>query len=311
MDQLSIEYYQKEQAELISQSIHTQSGQQLQKIQQVQQSQWLVAHMHLVSIQRIINQDYCEACEKSNHPLEKLADDELAYLIHIRMRALMDDVNRKEKPGELAEIRSQLEELSRKYSELEQMNMGLVEANKKLQDENSNLNSHLSALRQAQRDVLNQTVTETRLVAEAPVTPGNSASLPTWIKYWQASKGFEKSSVAILVMGDTGKALRPSITREMAKRLSLSMDNNSLGELLFIEVERDVHKDKINLYEASNGNIFVFSDNLTGQRAIQGEINLALGGLNYNSFLTNLHGLRNGKRSEKDGGIWLSVRRGK
>ncbi|PKO21663.1 MAG: hypothetical protein CVU38_13570 [Chloroflexi bacterium HGW-Chloroflexi-1] len=94
--------------------------------------------------------------------------------------------------------------------------------------------------------------------------------------------------------------------------------NQSTGELVFVEVERDVHKDQMarkqkwmNLYEASNGNLYVFCDNLTGQRAIQGEINLALGGLIYNSFLTNLHGLRNGKRSEKDGGIWLSIRRGK
>lgn len=45
----------------------------------------------------------------------------------------------------------------------------------------------------------------------------------------------------------------------------------------------------------ASGNLYVFCDNLTGQRAIQGEINLALGSLSYNSFLTNLHGLRNGK----------------
>jgi hypothetical protein len=89
-------------------------------------------------------------------------------------------------------------------------------------------------------------------------------------------------------------------------------------ELIFIEVERDMHKDKmgrkqkwINLFEATNGNLYVFCDNLTGQRAIQGEINFALGGLSYNSFLTNLNGLRNGKRSDKNGGIWISVRRGK
>jgi len=437
MAEISLEEFQRNQSVQISRDIIGQSEEHEQKMQTNWQKTWETAHQHLVKLLRFLDQDYDEACEKSNHPLEKLGDDDLAYLIHIRMRALMDEVKRKEKPGELNEIRRQLKELSQKYSELEQVNMGLVEANKKLQDENSHLNSHLSALRQAQKDVLNQTVAGTRSVAEVPVTPGNLGSLPTWIKSWQASKGFEKSSVAILIMGDTGKALRPSITKEIAKRLSLSMDNNSLdeavsrllteeenihpvliekiegipeqgsssggnspdvlrltdvgklayqalaghesigneydrlirchsspehtilniqaaeflvdagylikgqvqeiqlpnggsfipdisaidpttGELIFIEVERDVHKDKmarkqkwINLYEASNGNLFVFCDNLTGQRAIQGEINLALGGLKYNSFLTNLHGLRNGKRSEKDGGIWLSVRRGK
>jgi hypothetical protein len=90
------------------------------------------------------------------------------------------------------------------------------------------------------------------------------------------------------------------------------------GEVIFVEVERDVHKDQstrkqkwINLYEASNGNLYVFCDNLSCQRVIQGEINLALGGLAYNSYLTNLHGLRSGKRSEKDSSIWLSIKRGK
>lgn len=437
MAEISLEEFQRNQSVRISRDIIGQSEEHEQKMQTNWQKTWETAHQHLVKLLRFLDQDYDEACEKSNHPLEKLADDDLAYLIHIRMRALMDEVKRKEKPGELNEIRHQLKDLSQKYSELEQMNMGLVEANKKLQDENNNLNSHLSALRQAQKDVLNQTVTGPRSVAEVPVTPEHSVSLTIWIKSWQASKGFEKSSVAILVMGDTGKALRPSITKEMAKRLSLSMDNNSLdeavsrlltkeenvhpiliekiegmpeqgsssggnspdvlrlteegklayralaghepvgneydrlirchsspehtilniqaaeclvdagylikgqvqeiqlsnggsfipdisaidpitGELIFIEVERDVHKDKmsrkqkwINLYEASNGNLYVFCDNLTGQRAIQGEINLALGELKYNSYLTNLHGLRNGKRSEKDGGIWLSVRWGK
>jgi hypothetical protein len=90
------------------------------------------------------------------------------------------------------------------------------------------------------------------------------------------------------------------------------------GEVIFVEVERDVHKDQgtrkqkwINLYEASNGNIYVFCDNLSCQRVVQAEINMALGGLAYNSYLTNLHGLRTGKRSGKDGGIWLSIKQGK
>ena len=340
-------------------------------------------------------------------------------------------------PGEVAEIRSQLKELTTKYAELEKVNASLLETNKRIQAENVSLNSHLSALRQAQKESIHQIGPETGPIEETPGKSGESISLPHWITQWQQSKGFEKSSTAILVMGETGKALRPFITKEMAKRLSLSVDNNSLddavsrllndeeglhppliervealpdqgsssggnhpdvlrltedgkmayqvltgkplkeneyerlirchsspehtilniqatemleevgykikgqaqeirlfnggtfipdivvvepstGELIFIEVERDVHKDQaarkvkwMNIYEASNGNLYVFCDNLTCQRAIQGEINLALGGLTYNSFLTNLHGLRNGKRSEKDGSIWLSTWRGK
>jgi hypothetical protein len=279
--------------------------------------------------------------------------------------------------------------------------------------------------------------------------------IPEWMIQWRSSKTHDRTSLAVVVMGETGKSLRPSITKIMAKKLSLSDDNNRLdeainrlvvksdanlseeavekepqsttgfhennyglieveggisklgssaggnmpdvlrltqkgrlayqlltghepkeneydrllpfhstpehtilniqaaelleeegyliqgqvqdihlsnggnfipditaadrktGEIIFIEVERGVHKDQgtrkqkwINLYEASNGYLYVFCDNLNCQRYIQGEINIALGGLSYNSYLTNLFGLRAGKRSEKDGSIWLSTIKG-
>jgi hypothetical protein len=437
MAEISLEEFQRNQSVRISRDIIGQSEEHEQKMQTNWRKLWETAHQHLVTLLRFLDKDYDEACEKSNHPLDKFTDDDLVYLVHIRIRAILDGQKKKDNPGEIAEIRNQLKELTQKYAELEQVNANLLETKKRMQAENVGLSYHLSALRQAQKEVSQPIIPETRSSAESSVLQGKSISFPTWIKPWQESKGFEKSSMAILIMGDTGKALRPSITKVMAKRLSLSTDNNSLdeavsrlltqeenlhpiliekiegipeqgsssggnnpdvlrltedgkviyqsltgkppkeneyewlirrhsssehtilniqaaeiladvgylikgqaqeiqlsnggtfipditaidqstGELIFVEVERDVHKDQMarkqkwmNLYEASNGNLYVFCDNLTGQRAIQGEINLALGGLIYNSFLTNLHGLRNGKRSEKDGSIWLSIRRGK
>jgi len=306
--------------------------------------------------------------------------------------------------------------------------------NKKLQAEKSALEAHLSALRQVQKDVVSLDIHSPNMVTD---NPGTLTTIPDWIKTWKESKIFEKTSTAILVMGEMGIALRPSIIKQMAKHLSLSTANKNLdealnwlmtpelsecpklveqisgvieqgsssggnqpsvlhltldgqvayqvlsgkppkenefdtlirhhsspehtilniqageilvnegyriqgraqainlsngetyipdiitvdpktGEVVFVEVERDVSKDQtsrktkwMKFYEASNGNLYVFCDNLNCQRAIQGEINLALGGLAYNSHLTNVHGLRNGKRSEKDGSIWLSQRRGK
>ena len=437
MAEISLEEFQRNQSVQISRQIIGQSEEHEQKMQTNWQRLWETAHQHLVTLLRFLDKDYDEACEKSNHPLEKFTDDDLAYLVHIRVRPMLDEQKKKGGPGEVAEIRNQLKEMALKYADLEKTNAGLLETNKRIQAENISLNSHLSALRQAQKEVIHQVAVGTGPVEGINAMQDNSISLPSWIKVWQESKGFEKSSTAILVVGETGKALRPSITKNMAKRLSLSADNNSLdeavsrllnneeglhpaliermevlpdqgsssggnhpdvlrltengkmayqvlteklpkeneyerlvrchsspehtilniqatemleevgykikgqaqeirlfnggafipdivavepstGELIFIEVERDVHKDQIarkikwmNIYEASNGNLYVFCDNLTCQRAIQGEINLALGGLAYNSFLTNLHGLRNGKRSEKDGSIWLSTWRGK
>jgi regulator of replication initiation timing len=431
---LTLEEFQRNQSIRISRDIIGQSEEHEQKMQTNAQKSWENAHKQLVALLRFLDQDYDESCEKATRPLESFSDDDLAYLIHVRLRAMQGDASKKAKPNEIIEVKRSLQELSQKYAGLEQENADLLEKNKQVQAENTNLNSHLSALRQAQRNVLTHDEENIRAVASSLTVPDNSTSHPDWIAVWRSSKAFEKTSTAILVMGETGKALRPSITKEMARRLSLSIDNGGLdeainkllsteegshpilierikaipeqgsssggnnpdilrliddgkiafqtlsgqipkeneydhlirhhsspehtilnvqtaeilaevgylikaqaqeiqlpngstfvpdivavdrssGELIFIEVEHDVNKGQtarklkwMNLYEASNGNLYVFCDNLTCQRAVQGEINLALGGLTYNSFLTNLHGIRSGKRSE-NGSIWLSIKR--
>ena len=432
MVDLTLEEFQRNQSTRISREIIGQSEEHEQKMQANAQKLWENAHKHLVALLRLLDQDYDESCEKATRPLESFSDDDLAYLIHVRLRALQGDATKKVKPNEMIEVKRSLQELSQKYAGLEQENADLLEKNKQVQAENANLNSHLSALRQAQRNVLTHDEENIRSAASNLTVLDNSTSLPDWIGVWRSSKSFEKTSTVIHVIGETGKALRPSITKEMARRLSLSVDNGSLdeainkllsteegshpilierieaipeqgsssggnnpdilrliddgkiafqilfgqipneydhlihyhsspehtilniqtaeilveagylikaqaqeiqlpngstfipdivavdrstGELIFIEVEHDVNKGQtarklkwMNLYEASNGNLYVFCDNLTCQRAVQGEINLALGGLTYNSFLTNLHGLRSGKRSE-NGSIWLSIKR--
>jgi len=396
------------------------------------QKLWENAHKQLVALLRFLDQDYDESCEKATRPLESFSDDDLAYLIHVRLRAMQGNASITKIPDEAIEIKLSLKELSQKYAGLEQTLLATQEMNKKLQAEKSALEAHLSALRQVQKDVVSQNIQSPKLVTD---NPGTLTTIPDWIKTWRESKAFEKTSTAILVMGEMGIALRPTIIKVLAKRLSLSAANKNLdealnwlmttedkscpilieqigdvleqgsssggnqpavlhltrdgqvayqvltgkipkenefdilirhhsspehtilniqageilvdegyriqgraqsinlsngetyipdivavdpksGEVIFVEVERDVSKDQISrktkwmkFYEASNGNLYVFCDNLNCQRAIQGEINLALSGLNYNSFLTNLHGLRNGKRAGKDDSIWFSQRR--
>ena len=433
MVDLTLEEFQRNQSIRISREIIGQSEEHEQKMQANAQKLWENAHKHLVALLRFLDQDYDESCEKATRPLESFSDDDLSYLIHIRMRALQGDASKKVKPNEMIEVKQGLQELSHKYTDLEQELIAAKETIRNLQAEKAALEAHLSALRQIQKDDVSQDIQLPKSGTEElrDLTP-----VPDWVKTWQSSKNFEKTSAAILVMGEMGIALRPSILKQMAKRLSLSTANKNLdealnwlmtpevnefpilveqisgvveqgsssggnqpavlhltrdgqvayqvltgkipkenefdilirhhsspehtilniqageilvdegyriqgraqainlsngetyipdiiamdpktGEAIFVEVERDVSKDQISrktkwmkFCEASNGNLYVFCDNLNCQRAIQGEINLALSGLNYNSFLTNLHGLRNGKRAGKDGGIWFSQRRG-
>lgn len=433
MVDLTLEDFQRNQSIRISRDIIGQSEEHEQKMQTNAQKSWENAHKQLVALLRFLDQDYDESCEKATRPLESFSDDDLAYLIHVRLRAIQGNASKMKKPDETIEIKQSLKELSQKHADLEQTLLASQELNKKLQSEKSALEAHLAALRQVQKDVVSLDIQSPKSGTEESrdLTP-----VPDWIKTWKESKIFEKTSTAILVMGEMGVALRPTIIKLMAKRLLLSAANKNLdealnwlmttedkscpilielvggvleqgsssggnqpavlhltqdgqvafqvlsgkppkenefdmlikhhsspehtilniqageilvdegyrirgraqsinlsngetyipdivavdpktGEIIFIEVERDVSKDQVSrkqkwmkFYEASNGNLYVFCDNLNCQRAIQGEINLALGGLAYNSFLTNLHGLRNGKRAEKDGSIWFSQRRG-
>jgi hypothetical protein len=434
MADFSVEEFQRNQSIRISKEIIGQSEEHEQKMQTNAQKLWENAHKQLVALLRFLDQDYDESCEKATRPLESFSDDDLAYLIHVRLRVMQGNASIKKIPDESIQIKHSLKELSQKYADLEQTLLAIQDLNMKLQAEKSALEAHLSALRQVQKDVVSPDIQSPNLFTDNPET---LITIPDWIKTWKESKAFEKTSTAILVMGEMGIALRPSIIKVMANRLSLSAANKNLdealnwlmttedkacpilieqvggvleqgsssggnqpavlrltqkgqiayqilsgklpkenefdmllrhhsspehtilniqageilvdegyqirgraqsinlchgetyipdiiavepktGEVIFVEVERDVNKDQVSrkqkwmkFYEASNGNLYVFCDNLNCQRAIQGEINLALSGLAYNSFLTNLHGVRSGKRSEKDSSIWLSQRKGK
>ena len=433
MVDLTLEEFQRNQSTRISREIIGQSEEHEQKMQANAQKLWENAHKHLVALLRLLDQDYDESCEKATRPLESFSDDDMAYLIHVRLRALQGSASKKIEPLEINELKQSLKELNQKYSDLEQELIATQESKKNIQAEKAALEAHLSALRQVQKDVVSLDIQSPNPVND---NPGTLTTIPDWIKTWKESKTFEKTSTAILVMGEMGIALRPTIIKMMAKRLLLSAANKNLdealnwlmtsedkscpilieliggvleqgsssggnqpavlhltkdgqvayqvlsgkppkenefdmlirhhsspehtilniqageilvdegyrirgraqsinlsngetyipdivavdpktGEVIFIEVERVVSKDQVSrkqkwmkFYEASNGNLYVFCDNLNCQRTIQGEVNLALGGLAYNSFLTNLHGIRNGKRAEKDGSIWFSQRRG-
>lgn len=438
MVDLTLEEFQRNQSIRISRDIIGQSEVHEQKMQTNAQKLWENAHKQLVALLRFLDQDYDESCEKAIRPLESFSDDDLAYLIHVRLRTIQSNSSKKEKRVETDDVKQKLKELSQKYGELESINLVILETNKRLQSEKDALDAHVSALRQVQKDASDQ-----EILSEQPVAKPNGelcdiSSIPEWMKTWQESKSFEKTSAAVLVVGDTGIALRPSIIKQMARRLSLSEENYSLdeavsrlmgsgelglnpamiaeiegtpkqgsstggnypdvlrltkegiiayqlitgqvskeneydrlicfhsspehtilniqaaeillqagyqiqaqvqeirlsdggkfipditlvdpktGEVIFVEVERDAHKNRlsrkqkwINFHEVSNGNLYVFCDNLTCQRTIQEEINTSLGNLKYNSFLTNLNGLRDKKRSKKDGSIWLTKWNGK
>lgn len=229
MVDLTLEEFQRNQSIRISREIIGQSEEHEQKMQANAQKLWENAHKHLVALLRLLDQDYDESCEKATRPLESFSDDDLAYLIHVRLRAMQGNASKMKKPDGTIDIKQSLKELSQKYADLEQTLLASQELNKKLQSEKSALEAHLAALRQIQKDDVSQNIQPQKTDTEesSGLTP-----VPDWVKTWQSSKNFEKTSAAILVMGEMGIALRPSIIKQMANRLSLSAANKNLDEAL-------------------------------------------------------------------------------
>jgi hypothetical protein len=143
---LTLEEFQRNQSIRISRDIIGQSEEHEQKMQTNAQKSWENAHKQFVALLRFLDQDYDESCEKATHPLESFSDDDLAYLIHVQLRAIQGNASIKKIPDEAIEIKLSLKELSQKYADLEQTLLATQEMNKKLQAEKSALEVHLSAL---------------------------------------------------------------------------------------------------------------------------------------------------------------------
>jgi hypothetical protein len=427
--------HQSEQANRISDEIVRQSIEHQQALQANADRRWKTAHQALVQIVRSLDPDYFDACQKSGRSIEQFEDEAIHHWIEIRVKGIQSRMTQLMRPDNGPTLQNRLDEALRKIQAAQQEEEQLRESIRRLQEENQQLNAHLRAIQQVQRIAPPSLVEEVRPKEDTQrkaTSIGTTNNEPDWMKEWRNGRMFQKESAALILMGETGKALRPSLIDLLAKKLNLSPTNSSLsetfnrllnfdaagglidlldvfsqpgattggnhpdifclskrgksayqhltgkppveneyerlirrhkspehtvlniqaaealieiggyiilneapdiqlpdgsvfipdlvaqdqktGETIFIEVERDASKDRNartrkwkNLLTATNGNIYVVCDNLSCERAIQAEINQALGNARFNSRLTNLNSLKKGKRAQ-DGGMWLSAR---
>ncbi len=428
--------HQAEQANRISEEIVRQSLEHQMMLQENAERKWQKCHLYLVELLRCLDSDYFDACQKSGHAPDQFADENLYPLVDMRIRALQKNLIQATRPDSSKELQNQLREAIQKLQDSREEEIRLREINDQLHAENQQLNAHLQAIKQIQRkpDIVQINPVEPK---EEPLADSITTQIdgtePEWMKSWKGERAFEKEAAALILIGETGRSLRPSLIELLAKKLSLSPTNSSLseafthlltldtnsglievldvfsrqgastggnhpdifrltergriayisltgkqpqesefdrllkkhkspehtvlniqaeealtefggyeiveqapdiqlpdsslfipdlvaldkknGEMIFVEVERDVSKDRSlrkrkwkNVMDATNGNIYVFCDNISCERSIQSEINRSLEDARFNSHLTNLNSLRKGNRAP-DGGIWLSVRK--
>jgi hypothetical protein len=86
------------------------------------------------------------------------------------------------------------------------------------------------------------------------------------------------------------------------------------GKLIYIEVERETNKDAESrvqkwqsLFTASNGNIRVICDKATFMRKLTSEINFALSGLHFATYISNMEEIEQALASK--GHIWIMERK--
>jgi hypothetical protein len=86
------------------------------------------------------------------------------------------------------------------------------------------------------------------------------------------------------------------------------------GELIYIEVERETNKDAESrvqkwqsLFAASNGNIRVICDKANFMRKLVSEINFALSGLHFATWISNMEEIERALNTK--GCIWIMERR--
>ena len=426
--------HQSEQANRISDEMIRQSIEHQQTIQASAEQRWKKAHEALGQIVRHLDSDYFDACQKSGHAIEGFDDEALHHWIVVRIKSLQNRLSQATRPDNSLALQNSLDEALKMIEALQKEEKQLQETIQGLRIENQQLSFHLHAIQQVQRPV--SPVPESQAPSSQDSKqedPPKATSDPEWIQEWRSARTFSKESAALILMGETGKCLRPSLIELLAKKLNLASTNSSLsetfnrlinfdtggglievldvfqqsgastggnhpdilrltdrgrlayqvftgsapieneyerlirrhkspehtvlniqaaealeefggyriteqapdiqlpdgglfipdlvavdqrsGEMIFVEVERDANKDwgaRVrkwkNVLNATNGNIYVVCDNISCERAIQAEINQALGDVQFNSRLTNLNSLRKGKRSQ-DGGVWLSVRK--
>jgi hypothetical protein len=184
--EVSLEEYQRSQSVRIAQDIIGQSEEQEQKMQSNWEKTWLKAHQHLVSLLRFLDKDYDDACDKSNHPLDRFSDDDLSYLIHVRVRGLIDEVKQKTKPSNEAVLQRQVQELTRKVAALEHKNTDLIDENKNFQAEITGLNAHLVAVQLVNQDSPSQALQGNSINDKKRFDQPATGKLPDWLNGWKA-----------------------------------------------------------------------------------------------------------------------------
>ena len=135
--------------------------------------------------------------------------------------SLQNRLSQATRPDDALALQSSLDDAVRKIDTLQLEEKKLREGIQILMNENFQLSTHLHAIQQVQRPI-NPAPESQATSSQDPkyADPSDTASDPDWIKEWRSGRTFSKESAALILMGETGKCLRPSLIELLAKSLA-------------------------------------------------------------------------------------------
>ena len=223
--------HQSEQANRISDEVIRQSVEHQQTIQANAEQRWKKAHEALVQVVRHLDADYFDACQKSGHAIVDFEDEALHMWIVARIKSLQNRLLQATRPDNTLALQNNLTEALRKIEVLQQEEKNLRRINQELRSDNQQLSIHLNAIQQVQRTITPTPETQADSIQDSKLEDApKTTSEPDWMQDWRSGRTFSKESTAIILMGETGKCLRPSLIELLAKKLNLTLPNGSLPE---------------------------------------------------------------------------------
>ena len=223
--------HQSEQANRISDEMVRQSIEHQQTIQASAEQRWKKAHEALGQIVRHLDSDYFDACQKSGHAIEGFDDEALHHWIVVRIKSLQNRLSQATRPDNSLGLQSSLDDALRKIDALQLEEKKLREGIQILMNENQQLSTHLIAIQQVQRPVSSAPEPQVTSNQDFQQEGQTEATCdPDWIQEWRSGRTFGKESAALILMGETGKCLRPSLIELLAKKLNLTSTTSSLSE---------------------------------------------------------------------------------
>ena len=216
--------HQSEQANRISDEVIRQSVEHQQTIQANAEQRWKKAHEALVQIVRHLDADYFDACQKSGHAIDGFEDEALHHWIVVRIKSIQNRLLQATRPDNSLALQNSLNEALKKIEALQQEEKQPCGGNiQGLRSDNQQLSIHLHAIQQVQRTVTPTPEAQAASIQDSKQEDAPKAtSEPDWMQDWRSGRTFSKESTAIILMGETGKCLRPSLIELLAKKLNLT-----------------------------------------------------------------------------------------